>query len=432
VPNRLHPGPGLPASDVAAHQSARIYRAMIELVADKGYEAVKVRELVHIAGVSSRAFYEHFESKEDCFLRTQDLLTRRATRRIIASQAGERDWRNRPRFIFEAFVRELEADPAAARLTLVEAYAAGPVALERARKSEATFETMLAESFARAPGGIVVPQPVIEGMMGGVTRVARTRLLVGREGELASLDEEMTEWVLCYPGKEAHELASLDSQMIWRDTRLQPLGGPASSVKGEAWPRTGDRALILVSVAKLVAANGYSHLTVERIRRGAGVSRAIFKSHFEGIEDCFIAAMEQRSGEAFAQAARAQTAGRTLSGGLYRAISALADEVAEDRLLAAVCLADDFKPGSRGSRIRRQLIATVAEQLVDSVSPAEPPTALTTEAASGAVWALFHHHVVRAPSRSSPQIAATLAFMALAPVIGATSAVAAIVGEQTE
>jgi hypothetical protein len=68
VPKQLHPGPGLPASDVAAHQSARIRRAMIEVVADRGYEAVKVRELVRLAGVSSRAFYELFESKESCFL----------------------------------------------------------------------------------------------------------------------------------------------------------------------------------------------------------------------------------------------------------------------------------------------------------------------------------------------------------------------------
>ena len=123
MPDKLHPGPGMAASDVAAHQSARIHRAMIEIVADQGYEAVKVRELVHLAGVSSAAFYKHFKDKEDCFLRTHDLVVRRATRRIISSQEGEEDWRTRPRLVFEAFARELKDDPGAAYLVLVEAYA---------------------------------------------------------------------------------------------------------------------------------------------------------------------------------------------------------------------------------------------------------------------------------------------------------------------
>jgi AcrR family transcriptional regulator len=173
-------------------------------------------------------------------------------------------------------------------------------------------------------------------------------------------------------------------------------------------------------------------LTASNIRRGAGVSRTIFKAHFEGVEDCFVAAMELRAGEAFAQAARAQTAGRTWSGGLYRAISSLCDQIAEDPLLASVCLADDFVPESSGSRIRLQLISAVAEQLADSAPFADQPSPLTAEASTGAIWSLFHHHVVRALAHSSPQLAATLAFMALAPVIGAPAAVAAIASEQSE
>ncbi len=432
VPEKLSPGPGMDASDVAAHQSARIHRAMIEIVADYGYGAVKVRELVHLAGVSSAAFYKHFESKEDCFLRTHDLVVRRATRRIIASQAGQEDWQKRPRLIFDAFQGELEDDPAAARFALVEAYASGPVALERARKAEATFGMMMAQSFARAPGGMPVPQLVVEGMTSGVARVARTRLLAGREFELPKLNEEMGDWLLCYPGLSADELGDLDLQSVWRDTRLLPLVEPSGSGQGEGWAKTGDRALILASVAELVAANGYSSMTPSAIRRGAGTSRAVFKSHFDGVEDAFIAAMELRAGEALAEAARAQTAGRAWPGGLYRAISALCDQIAGDPLLACVCLIDNFTPGTSGARIRSQLLAMVAEQLADSAPLAEQPTALIAEASSGAVWSLFHHHVVRAISHSAPQVAATLAFMALAPVVGAPAAVAAIAAEQAE
>lgn len=432
MPDKLHPGPGMPATDVAAHQSARIHRAMIEIVAEHGYDAVKVRELVHLAGVSSRAFYEHFESKENCFLRTYELIARPAMRQLIAAQAGERDWRQRPRLVFSAFARELEAAPHAARLALVEAYAAGPAALELARRTEGTFEAMLIESFARVPGGMFVPPMVIEGMIAGVAKVARGRLLAGREDELADLSEEMMEWALSYPGKYADELAGLDLQLVWRDTRLQPLVAPAGTGGGETGLETGDRALILASVAKLTTTTTYSDLTVSAIRRGAGVSRKVFNSHFEDVEGSFVAAMEQRTGAALAQAARAQAAGSTWSGGLYRAISALCDEIAADPLLIGVCLADDFKSNSTGSRVRTRLIATVADQLSDSTSPSGPPSALVAEASAGASWALLHHHVIRALAHSSPQVAATLAFMALAPLVGAGEAVAAIRGEQNE
>jgi len=49
---KLHPGPGWTREQAASHQRARIYAAMIELVAERGYGAVTVRELVRFAGVS--------------------------------------------------------------------------------------------------------------------------------------------------------------------------------------------------------------------------------------------------------------------------------------------------------------------------------------------------------------------------------------------
>ena len=41
---KLHPGPGQPREQAASHQRARIHAAMIELVAERGYGAVTVRD----------------------------------------------------------------------------------------------------------------------------------------------------------------------------------------------------------------------------------------------------------------------------------------------------------------------------------------------------------------------------------------------------
>ncbi len=426
---KLPPGPGLAPEQVAAHQRARIRRATIEIVGEHGYQALKVRDLVRLAGVSTRAFYEHFSSKEDCFLRTYELISKRATWRIIGSQADERDWRERSRLVYKEFAGQLEKDPNSARLVLVEAHAAGPASLEQVWRAERTFEGMLAESFARAPG-IVVPPLVVEGMVAGVARVARTRLLANRITQLDELGDELVQWLLNYPSEAAGSLAELNGQTVWRNTMLEPLPGSPGSGDGEAWPSTGDRALILDAVAKLAVADGYANLTPSRIRATASVPRSKFNAYFDGVEDCFLAALEQKAAEAFAQAARAQTAGRSWAGGVYRAIAALCEYIAADQFLASVCLADDFPPGSRGARTRQRLITAVAEQLGDGAPREARPSALAAEASAGAVWAVFHHHAIRDWAQRR-QIAATLSYLALAPAVGAGAAVAAIRSEQT-
>jgi AcrR family transcriptional regulator len=421
---KLTPGPGMPASAVGAHQRARIYRAMIEIVAEHGYEAVKVREVVHLASVSSRAFYENFGSKEDCFLRTYEMVTRRSSRRIVASQAGERDWRERPRLIFAAFAREMENDPEAGRLALIEAYLAGPAALERVRHVESTFAAMLAESFARAPSGIVVPPLVVEGMMEGVAHVARLRLAAGMETELPALEAELTAWVLGYLGQPILDLGALDQGAVWRNTMLEPLAAPL-----EPGGALGDRALILSSIAKLVAANGHGNLTLARIRSDASVSRATFKAHFHSLEDGYMAAMEQSTAGAVAQIARAQAAGRTWPGSVYRGIAALCEFVADDSLLVGVCLQDTFAPHSIGAISRQRTMTAIAEPFLYDGPPGQRPSPLVAEAVAGASGAIFQHHIVRNWARRR-QVAASLAYLVLAPVIGAGPAIDSIRSEQ--
>src|SRR5690242_16547313 len=55
---------------VAQHQRLRIHGAMVQAVASGGYEALSVRQVIALAGVSRRSFYEQFASKQDCFLAT--------------------------------------------------------------------------------------------------------------------------------------------------------------------------------------------------------------------------------------------------------------------------------------------------------------------------------------------------------------------------
>lgn len=50
----------------ATPHRARLLQSMSRAVAEKGYAAVTIADVVAGAGVSKRTFYEHFQTKEDC------------------------------------------------------------------------------------------------------------------------------------------------------------------------------------------------------------------------------------------------------------------------------------------------------------------------------------------------------------------------------
>ena len=173
---KLKPGPGRSASEVAEHQRARIQAAMLKIVAERGYRAVTVRDLAQRASVSSRAFYKHYSGKEECFLCTHDSIAQRIDRRVSVAQQGELDWRERLRLTIDTYLGELQREPYAARLLLIDAYIAGPPALGHVRRAERALEMRLVDCFDLAAASSTLPPLVARGMAGGLICVARTRL----------------------------------------------------------------------------------------------------------------------------------------------------------------------------------------------------------------------------------------------------------------
>jgi AcrR family transcriptional regulator len=198
---KLRPGPhGSAQEGVASNQRARLYRAMIEVVATRGYEASTAVELCALAGVSKRALYQRFPGgKQECFLATYNIIVRRAEMRILAAGrcgpdvpagAGRLE---RLGAVVEAFAYEVAADPNAARLVLVEAFDAGPAALARTERTRQQVERVISwslreDSDASAPSPLIVKRIVADG-----ARVVRAHLLDGRAAELALLAGELSD-----------------------------------------------------------------------------------------------------------------------------------------------------------------------------------------------------------------------------------------------
>ena len=62
------PRDGAGVSAVAAAPRARLEAGLAEAIAEKGYAAATIADVVRHARVSKRTFYEHFADKEECFL----------------------------------------------------------------------------------------------------------------------------------------------------------------------------------------------------------------------------------------------------------------------------------------------------------------------------------------------------------------------------
>jgi AcrR family transcriptional regulator len=147
---RLPKGPhGLARQQVIHHQRIRMHGAIIEAVTSDGYEQTSVKQVIALAGVSRRAFYEQFANKEHCFLETFDLIVQRAIKRINnAYRSTPGSMEHRMRAGFKAFVDEVETNSKAIHLVVVDAQTAGPEGLRRLRKATAAFERLLALGFS--------------------------------------------------------------------------------------------------------------------------------------------------------------------------------------------------------------------------------------------------------------------------------------------
>jgi AcrR family transcriptional regulator len=170
IPRRLPRGThGLDPSLVAASQRTRLLEAVGGAVAEKGYAATTIDDIVRGAGVSKKTFYEHFQDKLGAFLAAYEAASDELYEHVrvaqdAASEPGapaastaEDAWLERTHAGIRAYLRWLAAEPALARVFLVEVAAAGPEALacrERLRDRYAGRMRELQDSDSDVPDEI--------------------------------------------------------------------------------------------------------------------------------------------------------------------------------------------------------------------------------------------------------------------------------------
>lgn len=189
---------GYSREQVAHHQRERLIAGLAAAVADKGYAAVTLADVTREAKVSRRVFYEHFESKEQCFLAAFEVVV--AHLRELAGAAVEPlpEWPDRAIAATRAVLVFLASEPDLARLLLVESRGAGPAVAARFNETVESLEPLLRQGRDARPNedDRPLPESTEDAVLGSLVSLVFRKVAAGEATRIGDLLPECAEFVL--------------------------------------------------------------------------------------------------------------------------------------------------------------------------------------------------------------------------------------------
>jgi AcrR family transcriptional regulator len=187
---------------------------MIATVALRGYDRTTVSRVLSVAGLEEAVFSEHFRDKRDCFGQAVEGLLRAGERAALELFETADPWPERVRAGLALLLRTLADDPAAARVLLVEVFAAGPEMCERRRVAVSRLIALMEEGRGESAGAGQLPAQTSEAIVGGVLSILHRRALQGETAELPALHGDLTYFALLpyVEHRRAAELAQAGRQ----------------------------------------------------------------------------------------------------------------------------------------------------------------------------------------------------------------------------
>jgi AcrR family transcriptional regulator len=134
-----------------AHPPERVLRALAAIVAEKGYQATTVAEVVERAATSQRVFYGHFENKEDAFLAALDSGSAQMLGLVLPAFRRAKSWAESVRAAYEAMFSFGIEEPEYTQLGAVEMYSVGSRALQTRDSVMEGLEALLVPGYELKP-----------------------------------------------------------------------------------------------------------------------------------------------------------------------------------------------------------------------------------------------------------------------------------------
>lgn len=201
---------GLSREQVAHSQRERLIAAFAEMVVEHGYHATTITHITAAASVSRRAFYQQFPDKEAAFVAAFDVVVEHLQTLIVTATEPIPDWPHRVIAAFRTLLEFLAAEPALARLCLVESLSAGPVVAEKFQATVDGFAPLLEPGRSERRSERPLPPGTETSLIGAIASTISRSIIAGKTTELPELLPDFAEFALTpYLGAEqAQRLAA--------------------------------------------------------------------------------------------------------------------------------------------------------------------------------------------------------------------------------
>jgi AcrR family transcriptional regulator len=422
-PHRLDP------DEVVRNQRARMHGAMIEAVATNGYERTSVKQVVCLAGVSRRSFYEQFANKQECFLATFDVIAARGAARVSSAYRGaEGAFEVRMKAAFEELGEAMCDDWKGAGLAILEAPTVGTAGMLRLRRATATFEQMLSSCFERTCEASALPGPVVRGIAGGLHAAMWMCLREGSVEKVPRLAEEMLKWTLAFQTPASERL----SERLAQRAQAGLLNGRRpirrNGRTGARAPVRDERERLLEHALQLVVTEDYRELSAPQIADAAELPIDAFFEYFKDKQACLLAALDMIGEQLLQLTADPDLLSADWTCAVRRVIRELGCYLAGHPIYAATIASGAFAGGPEAVERIIKLTYTIAWRLTRG-APGEPRSGLVIDGVAGALAHTVRCQVASGQIEMLSVLSDYLSYIVLAPYIGAEQA-ATLVAEE--
>jgi len=255
---------------------------------------------------------------------------------------------------------------------------------------------------------------------GGLHGMASAFLRHAPDGLDVDMAREMLDWTVAFQTPAAERMSerlTADLSVRIREIASAYAHGP---VGAEAASRD-ERTRMLQGVLRLATREEYRTLSAPQIADEANVPIESFCEQFEDKDECFLEALDTIGDELLTIVADPDLVSEDWPRAVRKVMAELTRYMADHPLQTRVIVQDGFFAGAEACERLYDLADGVATLLTEG-APTEPSGQLTTEAVAGAIW---HTARCQVGAGRVPLVAALsdhLAYVVLAPYIGAQAA----------
>lgn len=149
----------------------RLLDALVELAAERGYDAVEVAEIAAHAGLAEADFQAHFATKQDCAVAALEQMGNDHLRKVRAAYEAQPCWPDSLRAAAYAHADWIAENPKKARFGLFDALWAGELASAIRDRFFRENSAMIDAGRAVAPDPDSIPASTAESVVGAITGV---------------------------------------------------------------------------------------------------------------------------------------------------------------------------------------------------------------------------------------------------------------------